>query len=261
MSASTPTGERHLDVVHVSCDFPDPIVAFKTPVIRTLLELTQNDFSHRVYSLNRQSPSALSFGKSVIAGLGKPGLTMRAQPFEWGEAIEYEAPGRGLFLATLMRQVGEELAADLRASGRVPDLLVAHKLSIEGIAVQRAAFLLDRPYALSIQGDTDTKVLAARPDLKRAFAGIFHGAAMVFPFAPWSLRQVEGRLGARSGPCIALPCPTDLDEPLPPLRGRGADHRVPSQESRAQESERYGRGASFARRRRLSCPAWRDRWR
>ena len=38
-----------------------------------------------------------------------------------------------------------------------PDLIVGHKLTIEGIAVRRAAEALRTPYALALQGGTDQK--------------------------------------------------------------------------------------------------------
>jgi len=78
------------------------------------------------------------------------------------------------------------------------------------------------PYALTIQGDTDTKILSARPDLRPAFARVFHGASVVFSLAPWSLRAVEARLGAREGQSIMLPCPLAADRIMPPRVGGNA---------------------------------------
>lgn len=205
-------------VLHLSGDFPDPIDSFKTPVIRSLLDLTASDFSHRVVSINRKSPSIPVLLANIAKGLGRPRLTISAQQFDRGTALQYGAPGRGLFHATMLRQLGDWLAADI-ARGERPDLLVGHKLAIEGIAIQRAASILNIPYALSIQGDTDTKILSARPDLTRTLAKAFHEAAVVFPFSPWALKAVEAKLGRRHGPTILLPCPTDLDTPAMPTSG------------------------------------------
>ena len=193
-------------VVHVSADFPDPIVAAKTPVIRSLLELTRGHFAHSVISLNRRSPSLAD----VLGG----GADTRTE-FEWGEAREYRAPPLGIFHAAMLRRLGARLAAELAANP--PALLVGHKLTIEGLVVAEAARRLQVPYAITIQGNSDTKILAARPDLERQFAKVCQGAAAVFAFAPWSLAQVERRLGKRAVAGLLIPCPTDLDTPLTPL--------------------------------------------
>lgn len=207
-------------VLHVSGDFPDSIDPFKTPVVRMLLDLTGHRFHHEVVSLNRRSPSLIGFGRGLITR-GMPDLSIGVERFDYGEAIVYEAPPRGLFHATMLRRLGDWLAKNT-AARIVPDLIVGHKLAIEGIAVRRAANQLGVPFAICIQGDTDTKVIGARPDLTAEFAKVFHEASVVFPFTPWALRQIEKRLGRRTGLTITLPCPTDLDAATrPQLNGDG----------------------------------------
>lgn len=205
-------------ILHLSGDFPDTIDRFKTPVIRTLLDLTNDAFEHDVISLNRCSPRISDFARGLIVGVGTPRLTLSQRLFRYGRTLTYDAPARGIFHATMLRQLGDRLADDF-AGSPPPDLIVGHKLSIEGIVARRVAARLGVPFAISIQGDTDTKVLAARPDLANELRAVFHEAAVVFPFAPWSLRKVEERLGKRGGPVVFLPCPTDLDTPLPPRMG------------------------------------------
>lgn len=215
MGAATPPPlpARRPRIVHVSGDFPDPLVPGKTPVIRTLLELTANGFAHDVVSLNRVTPRWRDLCRKAIA-------ISEQVAFDGGVALRYAAPGRGLWHARMLHRLGHWLADYL--ADDPPDLLVGHKLTIEGLAVARAADLLGRPYALSLQGNTDGKILAARPDLRGLFARVFHGAAEIFPFAPWTLHEVEQRLGARPRPSAMLPCPTDLDQPLAPnLPGDG----------------------------------------
>jgi len=203
------------NIVHVSGDFPDPFDGFKTPVIRDLVELTSDSFRHDVVSINRHTPGARNFLRGLVSGAGRPSLHTNEQPFAYGTALTYEAPSRGIFHATMLRELGDRLADKLLSQGRA-DLLVGHKLSIEGIVVRRAALRLDVPYAICLQGDTDTKILAARPDLRGEFRKIYRDAAMVFPFAPWTQKACEAYLGERRGPVEMLPCPTDLDVPLPP---------------------------------------------
>lgn len=221
MQTLTDTAGLLPSVLHLSGDFPDPVDDFKTPVIRSLLELTRDDFAHRVVSINRRSPPTAKLLLDTVRGLGRPKLGIAAYPFDHGSfadgtALEYSAPGRGIYHATMLRQLGDWVAEHV-AKGPRPDLLVGHKLAIEGIAIRRAARLLGIPFAISIQGDTDTKILSARPDLRPELARVFHEARVVFPFSPWALRAVEGLLGQRQGATVMLPCPTDLDDPAAPV--------------------------------------------
>lgn len=203
-------------VLHVSGDFPDPLQDAKTPVISTLLALTADQFDHSVISINRANPSMV---EALLAPLRPGTLRIASEPFPQGDALRYFAPSHGVLHASSLKQLGEWIAARVATMPRRPDLLVGHKLTIEGLAVARAAELLELPYALSIQGDTDTKILAARPDLGGVFRTVLQNAAFVFPFTPWAWQKISARLGAPQSPHALLPCPTDLDEPLPPVRG------------------------------------------
>ncbi|MFM7349155.1 MAG: glycosyltransferase [Erythrobacter sp.] len=197
-------------ICHVSADFPDPIVPDKTPVIRSFLELTQGRFDHRVLSINRTSPAM----RHLFAGRSAPAKVEFAR-FDWGECLTYEAPARGLFHRSSLEKLADTLAARIE-EGPLPDLLVGHKLTVEGIVVHRIAKQLGVPYALTIQGNTDAKILAARPDLAPLFRTIFHGARSVTVFAPWALSRIEAKLGKRTGPVALIPCPTELDRALAP---------------------------------------------
>lgn len=206
-------------VVHVSADFPDSVDSHKTQAIRSLIELTSGDFENSVISLNRKPVEKAPFAISALRTFGKPHLLVEQQGFGEGEALIYRAPGRGIFHRTMLVQLGQYLAEEMRRTG-VPALIVGHKMTVEGIAVAVAAAELGCPYALTIQGDTDTKILNARPDLAPVFRRVFHGASMVVSFAPWSLAEVEAKLGKRSGPTKIIPCPTELDQPIAPVEDR-----------------------------------------
>ncbi|MEO1729303.1 MAG: glycosyltransferase [Pseudomonadota bacterium] len=200
-------------ILHVSGDFPDPVEPHKTKVIRTLLELTKHRFEHSVVSINRRSPGKLAILKDVIA---PGGLHLDAQDFEYGTAVSYEAPPRGIRHRTRLVQLGDWLAQHIQSLKRRPDLIIGHKLAIEGIAVRRASQITGIPYALSIQGDSDTKIMSVRRDLKGEFQSVLHGAKLVFPFTPWAWNAVTRQVGVPDAPHVMLPCPTDLDEPMPP---------------------------------------------
>ena len=132
-------------------------------------------------------------------------------------ACAITAPPSGIFHRSMLLQLGDWLAEKLSSSA--PDLLLAGKLSVEGIAVAHAARKLGIPYAVCVQGNTDLRVLRARPDLTHALRRIWHDAAAVFPFAPWAMSELEQRLGKRAREPQMLPCATALDTPIAPTPG------------------------------------------
>lgn len=197
---------------HVSGDFPDPLVPQKTPVIRSLVDLTRSDFDHFVCSLNRVTPKAL---ETARAALGGPAVR-EVKRFAYGVALSYAAPPKGLLHRTMLLRLADELAERFSQLEK-PDLIIGHKLTIEGIVAERLSEVLGVPYALSIQGNTDLKILAARPDLQSRFQAIFQGAKIVFPFTPWAAKALEKKLGSRMGATRLLPCATDLDHVTAPV--------------------------------------------
>lgn len=202
-------------ILHLSGDFPDTFEGFKTKVIKTLVDLTRDDFEHRVISLNRVSPS----GREWACLTPGAAIQIEERSFEDGVAISYVAPSRGVFHHTILARLADWLVARILADGRRPDLIVGHKLTIEGLVVRLAAKRLGIPYAISIQGDTDTKIMSVRRDLAGEFRNVLASAAMVFPFTPWALDKVLAQLRLTDIPYTMLPCPTDIDTPLPPVKG------------------------------------------
>jgi glycosyltransferase involved in cell wall biosynthesis len=89
----------------------------------------------------------------------------------------------------------------------VPDVIHAHKLSVEGLVGAQVAHALGRPLLVSSQGNTDLKIIGARRDLRPRWQAIWHGAAVALPFAPWTRNGLDALLGARDGPTELLPCP------------------------------------------------------
>ena len=183
-----------LFLIHVSADFPDSVSQQKTPVIKRLVEVVSHEFDQQVYSLNRATPPLASWSWP------KPEVQFRDER-DGLCSVLYAAPPRGIHHRRQLRALGEALAERI-GTGTRPDMIIGHKLTVEGIAVARAAQVLGVPYALSIQGNTDAKILSARPDLRAEFARIFHDAAVVFPFAPWlwpgSRRSSGSAAGLRS---------------------------------------------------------------
>jgi glycosyltransferase involved in cell wall biosynthesis len=193
-------------ILHLSADYPDPLEPAKTKAVANLLALADGH-RHRVISLNRvgwrpgRGIHALDFDDAAGAG---------------HRAVAYAAPGRGLMLRRAMERLADWVAEDCARAGFAPDLVHAHKLSVEGIAGHRLAARLGLPLALSVQGNTDLKIVGARPDLCPLYARLWREAALAFPFAPWARAALDARLGPRPGPVVALPCPGPADALLAP---------------------------------------------
>lgn len=201
-------------ILHVSADIPDPVVRQKTKAVSDLIALTSGECANSTISLNRISPKGVRLVADLLSFSARSRVVDRVQT-EFGEAWRYAAPPKGILHQASLIRLGRDLAEFITRNS-LPDLLVGHKLSVEGIAVANAARMLDLPYGLTIQGDTDTKILAARPDLHGELSKVFHGAEIVVSFAPWSLQQVEAALGRRKGITKVIPCPTELDQTLQP---------------------------------------------
>ena len=197
------TERSHPQILHVTGDYPDPIAEQKTKVIARLIGLVDDRFDNRVISINRRSPSALGLAKSIGSSAA---LVDQAIAIPGGEAIRYIAPPLGIMHAKLLDRLGDWIAQRMQ-EGTAPDLIIGHKLTIEGIAAARAAKRLGIPYALTLQGNTDRKILRARPDLHRQLRTVYREAACVFALAPWIASYVDEKLGPRENAPVILPAP------------------------------------------------------
>lgn len=191
-------------ILHISADYPDPLDPAKPKALSNLVELAVGH-EQRVYSINRRSRCrgihALSFADA--AGTDN-------------QAVVYQALPKGLLLRRGLSALARWIIADCRAAGFVPDLIHAHKLTVEGLVGSEVAAAFGVKLVLSVQGNTDLQVLRAKPELRRRFREIWHDAAVVFPFAAWAAEDLKSQLGARTGPTLLLPCPGPADTILTP---------------------------------------------
>ena len=112
-----------MQIVHLSADFPDPFAPRKTNAVRGLLNLV-DEFDHRVYSLNRISPTQ-----------GIHALTFD----QHNRAVAYGAPPFGLFLRTFLNRLARWVTNDIEQRDLEPTAIHAHKLSIEAIVGDKIA--------------------------------------------------------------------------------------------------------------------------
>lgn len=193
-----------MNILHLTADYPDPLQPAKTKAVRNLLELAA-DHDHHVYSLNRvpaeYGTNAVSFDDAVGEGL---------------RAVAYGAAGRGWRQMHYLARLEAWLEGDIARRGLSFDAVHAHKLTIEGLVARNIAGRRGVPLAVSVQGNTDLKLIGVRPDLRGRFRAVWQGADIVFPFAPWAASAVAARLGPRTGPTPPLPCPGPGDAVIAP---------------------------------------------
>ena len=176
-------------IVHVTCDFPDPMVGAKTRSVQNLVENTP-EYRHVIYSLNRAN--------------WKTGV----YPLKFDTdrtAISYGAPPKGLFHASRLKPVADFILKDVRAAGVNPDVIHAHKMTVEGLIALDLTKGLDAPFVCDIWGDTDLKIAGARRDLDPKWRQVLKDTAAIFPCAPWATDKFAAGYGLDRGKATVLP--------------------------------------------------------
>ena len=191
-------------ILHLSADYPDPLMPRKTRSIANLLALVP-EHTHHVYSLNRVGWRA-----------GIHALDFTDDSGEGHRAVAYEAPPKGIFLKRYLNRLADWLAEDVARRGIRPDLVHAHKLSIEGPLSASLADKFGVPLVITVQGNSDLKIIGARRDLLHIWKPIWESAAVAFALAPWAVDGLASLLGPREAPTYLLPCPTLADCLLSP---------------------------------------------
>lgn len=209
---SSPSGQT---ILHVSADFPDHFAPAKTPAIRNVINLVKDRFEHRILSLNRVAPGFDSIARLLT---GHAGSIAASHHDDNVTSLQYYAAPKGILHQQFLMRLADTLY-DQICIGPRPDLIVGHKLTIEGLVVAELSRRLDIPYAITLQGNTDCRIIAARPDLRKVFAQVLADAAVVFSFAPWALNRIQLSLGIHAVNAVHLPCPVALDVPITPTVG------------------------------------------
>ena len=187
-------------IIHISADFPDPLVAAKTGAVRSLIESAPG-FLHAVYSVNRASwrggIAAHRFGEHHLA-------------------IAYGAPPYGVRLAHHLGLVADFISADLERRKIRPDLLHAHKFTVEGIIAAKLSSATGAPFISSFWGDSDRRIFEAKPALRAAYRALARQAALLLPATPWTRDYFADALGLERRAFEILPVITMADNIIPP---------------------------------------------
>lgn len=186
-------------IIHISNDFPDILVPNKTKAIQHLVDGTP-EYHHIVYSLNRvngwKGISSTPFGDDRLA-------------------IAYKALPKGVFWEARLKDVAQFIINDMASKNIVPDAIHGHKFTVEGLVAQQVAAHFKKPFMISIQGDTDTKILHLKRSLRQRFQQISNQASMVFPFSQWPIAQFQKCISLDQSKIIVLPVVPAIDSLSP----------------------------------------------
>jgi glycosyltransferase involved in cell wall biosynthesis len=188
-------------IIHISADFPDPIVPAKTRAVANLIAASPG-FHHVVYSLNRvrwdKGISMTRFGDRHTA-------------------IAYGAPPYGIGLTRFLRPVARAIIDDLHRRELSVSLVHAHKFSVEGLIAADVSTAVECPFLCSLWGDTDTRIFEAKRGLRRRYRDIAARSKVLLPAAPWTADYFHRALGVANGKMRLLPVITAGDDILPPV--------------------------------------------
>ncbi len=186
-------------IVHISNDFPDVMDPNKTKAVINLIEGTP-EYRHIVYSLNR------------VTGLS--GLI--AQNFgEDRTAIAYGALPKGVLWGKRLPEIGQWILDDLDNNGISPDLIEAHKFTVEGVIGYEISKALSCPLICDIQGGTDYNVLKKKTSLRHLYKTIGKHAKAILPYAPWPMEFFKETISLSDDKCTLLPVIPSLNEMSP----------------------------------------------
>lgn len=185
-------------IVHVTADFPDAFAKAKTPAVRDFLALTPGH-RHAAYSLNRVDGIG---GASIVECSGDV------------TTVVYRAPPYGLLLERCLAPVADLIVRDLKRRSVRPDLVHAHKLTVDGIVASSVSRALACPLVCNVWGNTDQKIIAAKPLLRPRFRAITETARAVLPATPWAGDYVRATLGVDASKIRVMPVVCQLKPPM-----------------------------------------------
>jgi glycosyltransferase involved in cell wall biosynthesis len=188
-------------ILHISADFPDPLVPSKTKAVQNLLA-EAGGFRHAVYSLNRvnwrRDLAMLGFGEDRVA-------------------VAYGAPPYGVMLERFLVPVGEAIARDIARKDISPSLIHAHKFSVEGLVASVVSDLTGVPFIASLWGDTDGKIVGAKRGMKERYRKLARRALKLLPAAPWTETHFSEAFGLNEEHFQLLPVMTAGDQQFKPV--------------------------------------------
>jgi glycosyltransferase involved in cell wall biosynthesis len=186
-------------LLHISCDYPSPLTPVTTRAIAYMVD-PLHEYAQMIYAPTR------------IDGLPRGVKGLCTLPFADNKlGIVYRAPPKGIFLAKGLAPVADFILQDIAQRGLQVSGVHAHKFTIEGLVAQKVCEVLGVPLILTVQGNTDTKILGVKRGLRKRYQRIADQAAAILFFAPWAKTQFQKTLKIDEGKCYIYPVITPLD--------------------------------------------------
>ena len=194
-------------IVHITADYPDAFAKKKTLAVRDFLALTPRH-RHVVYSLNRVD----GLGGASIADSNRDVTT-----------VVYRGPPYGLLLERFLAPVAELIIRDLKRRDIGFDFVHGHKLTVDGIVAHAISEAFSCPLVCNVWGNTDQKIIAAKPLLRPKFRAIAKDARVILPATPWAGDYVREMLDVDPRKIRVMPVVCKLK---PAMKAATAANRV-----------------------------------
>jgi glycosyltransferase involved in cell wall biosynthesis len=142
---------------------------------------------------------------------------VRSLPFGDGNvAVAYGAPPYGLGLSRYLAAVTDDIADHVPSARGKPDLIHAHKFSVEGLVAADLSRRLGVPFISSFWGDTDCKIVSAKRRLRGRYREVAAAAKLLLPAAPWTARFMTSTLDVPKDRMEILPIMTAASSIIAP---------------------------------------------
>lgn len=178
-------------ILHISSDYRDRLNPKKTTAINSLID-ESTGFDHALYSLHRVN------GWRGIDYLPLEGAGVRL-------AVVYKAPPKGLFWGRKLNELADWILSDIKRRNIKPDVVEAHKFTVEGVIGLKIARHFGVPLICDIQGNSDCMILRRKISLRGTYRQIAEYASLVYAYAPWSAIPFQDMVGLPAEKCVNLP--------------------------------------------------------
>lgn len=173
-------GRRPL-ILHISGDYPDPVRNRTTFAVKNFIDLV-NDCDHVIVSLKRRSSQAQCYFRECAAPAGQRLF-----------ALGYRALPGGLLHRIAMKRLAFQIRDIVTRLGVEPDLVMAHKLTIEGVAANMLWRMTGIPYVCCVRGEVENKFFRVKPGLFPLFADVIAHAEALLYVSAWFRKRIERR--------------------------------------------------------------------
>lgn len=196
-------------ILHLTGEYPDPVRNRTTPAVKNLIDRLP-EFDHLIVSLKRCSDPRRTY--------------CRAFPWEGNRkvvALGYWALPGGILHRWAMHRLTAKVEAILAAEPRVPTLVNAHKLAIEGVVALALKQRRGLPYVCAVRGEVEDKFFRFKPELAALFGRIVAGAECLYYVSAWFRPRIEARYPGLTRAASLLPnfilpaAPPEHAEPAP----------------------------------------------